>query len=176
MRVTGLFLTFVFSAVSFGQTTVPVESLNRTIQNRLNQPTRYTDKFEIKPVRAMSAEAEQHYQVAIDAQRPVAILRAASLLKQNASYKRSDSPSERKTYMGWVAELKYYQSPEFKPALTVLQKGEIGHPEVVKVLQALPDGLIRATVGADRHEVFIKGIHTTSDSDEAWLVPEQANS
>ncbi|MDA1052328.1 MAG: SHD1 domain-containing protein [Planctomycetota bacterium] len=173
MRVTTLFLTLVFSAVSFGQTTVPVESLNRTIQNRLNQPTGNTDNFEFKPLRILSEDAETRYIAAIEAQRPNAILEATNFLKRNASYKRSASESDRNIYKRWLERLQYRQSTNFRPKLTVMQEGAIGHPVSLKILQVMPDGLTRAEVGRDKHEVFIKGLYTNSNSDGAWANIEE---
>ncbi|HRX81656.1 MAG TPA: SHD1 domain-containing protein [Pirellulaceae bacterium] len=170
MRVASVLMVLVTSSVGLGQTTVPLESLNRTIQNRLNTPTQYTDNFQIKPVRALSddEDAERRYQEALLAQRDAAILAAKNFLKQNASYKRSRNESDRKSYQRMRERLEYCQSPSFVPLLEGTNEGAIGKMFRVKILQALPNNMIRATVGDD-HEVFVRGIQTTSDSDCAWM-------
>ncbi len=169
-------LTLSISALPFS---LPVngQSLNQRIQSQLNRPTRYTKNFEIKPVRVLSEEAERRYQESIDVQRPEAILQATNFLKRNARYKRSANQSDRKTYTAWMEKLKHRRSTTFKPTLVALKEGAIGiavgyDAGDVKILQALPDGLVRAEIGVEsersRREVFVRGIHGTSESDGAW--------
>lgn len=169
MRVSVLMIiVFAFASTAFGQ----AESLNRRIQEQLNQPIRHTTNFEIKPVRVLSEEAERRYQDAIETQHPEALRQATIVLKENASKKRAPGESDRNVYKQCLDRLKYVQSTDFKPRLSAIQEGAIGHPVSLKILEALPDGLVRAEVGfgfgVDKSEVFVMGFHTTSNNDGAW--------